>query len=389
MDLKVVLPMVVLGVASLGAGILIYTGSPVAGRPTERSLRAVRVTPVEIRTVQLEVHSQGTASPRTESELIPEVAGRVVWTSPALVSGGYFEEDEVLLRIAREDYLASVERARAAVERAGGEDQRARQALRRQRDLAARDVVSGVALDDAETAARVAAATLRDARVALEQAERDLTRTEVRAAFTGRVREERVDVGQFLNRGQAVATIYATDFVEVRLPIGDAQLAYLEIPIWQREAIPEDRLPEVELSARFAGETHSWRGRVVRTEGEIDTRSRLVHVVARVANDPDARGLPLPVGLFLRARIAGRTVEGVAVVPRQALQAPGLVFVVDAEDRLRFRAVEVLRLLGDEALVSRGLAAGERVCISPIQAPVEGMRVRPVSPTETPGSPAA
>jgi RND family efflux transporter MFP subunit len=225
--------------------------------------------------------------------------------------------------------------------------------------------------------------------VALEQAERDLTRTEVRAAFTGRVREERVDVGQFLNRGQAVATVYATDFVEVRLPIADAQLAYLEIPIWQREAIPENRLPEVELSARFAGERHSWRGRVVRTEGEIDTRSRLVHVVARVANDPDAGGLPLPVGLFLRARIAGRTVEGVAVVPRQALQAPGQVFVVDAEDRLRFREVEVLRLQGDEALVSRGLSDGERVCISPIQAPVEGMRVRPVSPTETPGRPAA
>ena len=78
-----------------------------------------------------------------------------------------------------------------------------------------------------------------------------------------------------------------------------------------------------------------------------------------------------------------------AVVPRQALQAPGQVFVVDAEDRLRFREVEVLRLQGDEALVSRGLADGERVCISPIQAPVEGMRVRPVSPTETSGSPAA
>ncbi len=380
MNARVVLPIAVIAVASAGAGILIATASPVAGRPQERVVRAVRVMPVETRSLRLEVRSQGTVSPRTESELIPEVSGRVVWTSPSLVSGGYFEEGEVLLRIAREDSDASVERARAGLERARGENEHAAQTLARQRDLAARHAVSDAAVDDAKRAARVAGANLREARVALGQAERDLARTEIRAPFSGRVRDERVDVGQFLNRGRAFATIYATDFVEVRLPIPDAQLAYLELPIWQRGAIPEEDLPLVTLSARFAGQEHTWRGRVVRTEGEIDTKSRFVHVVARVANDADAGAQPLPVGLFVQARIAGRTAEDVAVVPRQALQAPGQVFVVDEEDRLRFRQVEVLRIEGDDALIRSGLSDGERVCISAIQAPVDGMKVRPVSP---------
>ncbi len=388
MNVKVLFPIAVLGVASLGAGLLIYTSSPVSGRPNERIVRAVRVMLVETRTVRLDVRTQGTVSPRTESELIPEVSGRVVWTSPALASGGYFEEGEPLLRIEREDYVASVERARAAIERAAGEDEHARRMLERQRNLAHRAVVSGAKLEDAERTARVAGANLREARLALEQAERDLTRTVISAAFTGRVREERVDVGQFLNRGQSFATIYATDFVEVRLPIADAQLAYLELPIWQRGSIPEEDLPEVVLSARFAGEAHTWHGRVVRTEGEIDAKSRLVHVVARVANDGQG-GLPLPVGLFVQARIAGRAAKDIAIVPRQALQARDRVFVIDAEDRLRFRDVEVLRIEGDEALIRRGLGVGERICISPIQAPVDGMRVRPVPVSERAREPQA
>ena len=123
MNLKLVLPLAVLGVASLGAAILVATSSPVAGRPSDRTLRAVRVVSGEMITTRLDVRSQGTVSPRTESELIPEVSGRVVWTSPSLVSGGYFEADEPLLRIDREDYAASVERARAALERAKGEDE--------------------------------------------------------------------------------------------------------------------------------------------------------------------------------------------------------------------------------------------------------------------------
>ena len=378
MNPKVVLPVAVLGLAAGVTGILIATSSPVAGRPTERVLHAVRVVSVEMRTVELEVHTQGTVSPRTESELIPEVSGRVVETAPSLVSGGYFEEGEVLLRIARDDYEATVERSRASLERALGEEVHARQNLKRRRSLASRDVVSDAALDDAERAARVATANVREARAALEQAERDLTRTEIVAPFTGRVREERVDVGQFLNRGQGFATIYATDFVEVRLPIADAQLADLELPIWQRGGLPEEDLPEVALSAQFAGQEYTWRGRVVRTEGEIDPKSRLVHVVARVANDGGGGTPPLPVGLFVQARIAGRAAEGVFIVPRQALQGQGRVFVVDAEDRLRFRNVEVLRIVGDEAVIRHGLADGERVCVSPIQAPVEGMQVQPV-----------
>jgi multidrug efflux pump subunit AcrA (membrane-fusion protein) len=136
----------------------------------------------------------------------------------------------------------------------------------------------------------------------------------------------------------------------------------------------------VRLFARFGGAEREWRGRVVRTEGEIDARSRMVHVVARV-EDPYGRsaggeGPPLAVGLFVRGEIQGRTAPGVAVLPRAALRGDDQVLVLDDEGRLRFRDVEVLRALRDEVVVSGGLAAGERVCVSALETVVEGMKVR-------------
>ena len=229
----------------------------------------------------------------------------------------------------------------------------------------------------------MASANLADARIALEQAEWDLARIEITAPFEGRVREESVDVGQFVSRGAAIASIYATDYAEIRLPIADDQLAYLRLPN-MREA-NEDEGPAVRLRARFAGMEHEWMGRVVRTEGEIDPRSRMVHVVARVEHpyrtDEDAGDAraPLAVGLFVQAEIEGPVLEDVIVVPRYAMRDDSHVLVVDAENRLRTRSVEVLRIDRDDVLIRSDLAAGERICVSPIQIVVEGMQVKPVA----------
>jgi hypothetical protein len=126
-------------------------------------------------------------------------------------------------------------------------------------------------------------------------------------------------------------------------------------------------------------------GRIVRTEGEIDPRSRMVHVVARVEHpyqtDDEAGDAPAPlaVGLFVQAEIEGPVLEGVIVVPRYAMRDDSHILVVDADDRLRTRAVEVFRIDRDDVLIRSDLAAGERICISPIQIVVEGMQVKPVT----------
>jgi RND family efflux transporter MFP subunit len=333
------------------------------------------VITVKPESVELRVHSQGTVEPRTESALIPEVSGRVEWVSPALVSGGMFDAGEDLLRIEPADYETALARARAALAQAEAEEANARFEYERRLALVDRKLVSRSDVEAAERRLKVADAALQSARGGLDQARRDLERTRLSAPFAGVVRTESVDVGQFVNRGNPVATLYARDVVEVRLPLADASLAWLDLPLRMRgELAPEDAA-EVVLSAEFAGREHHWQGHVVRTEGAIDPDSRMVHVVARVTDaDP-----PIPVGLFVEADIRGRRVDDIISLPRSVLREGNRVLVVDDEDRLHYRTIEPLRLYRDRVLVRAGLRSGERVCVSPIQTVVEGMRVAPVA----------
>ncbi|NNL67672.1 MAG: efflux RND transporter periplasmic adaptor subunit, partial [Myxococcales bacterium] len=181
-----------------------------------------------------------------------------------------------------------------------------------------------------------------------------------------------------------IARLYAVDFAEVRLPLPDRELRWLDLPLGYAELPAEG--PEITLRAEFAGEPHEWRGQVVRTEGEIDARSRMVHVVARVEDpygrdDPTLRRAPLAVGLFVQGEIEGRTLPGVFELPRAALHDDRAgegdrVHVIDAEGRLRVRPVEVLHTERETVVIGTGLAPGERVSVSALAAVVDGMPVR-------------
>ncbi|MFN2166357.1 MAG: efflux RND transporter periplasmic adaptor subunit, partial [Anaerolineae bacterium] len=286
-----------------------------------------------------------------------------------------------LLRLEDRDYRSALERARAALARAEAEHQHAQYEFKRLESLEARQLVSRSVMENALRASRVTEAALLEARAGYAQASRDLERTRIRAPFTGLVRSESVDIGQFASRGNPVATLYASAEAEVRLPIADRQLAFLNLPVGIRGELPEDLQPAVTLSAEYAGQQLEWHGRIVRTEAQIDTMSRMVHVVARVANDDQP--VPLSVGLFVNAEIQGLVAEDVVVLPRTALRENNNVLVVDPDDRLRFRKVEPLRLYQDEVLIKHGLKAGERVCISPLQTAVDGMPVNPMPVPES------
>jgi len=380
MKAKVIVPILIVVAAAATAIGLIRTSREL--RPTQPQAVpiAVRVVEVNPGAVQLKVHAQGTVEPRTETELVPEVSGNVVWISPNLVSGGYFEANEPLLRIDERDYSAAVERAKATLARAEAEHEHAQFELERSEDLNERQLISRSNLEANLRTARVAEASLQDARLVLETAQRDLTRTTLTAPFAGLVRSEQVDVGQFISRGTSVASIYAVDYVEVRLPIADQQLAYLNVPLRQRGEIAETIAPNIMLTAEFAGEKQTWIGKLARTEAQIDPGSRMVYAIARVRADLQHDALPPPVGLFVQAEIEGIAKENVIVLPRSALRNENQVLIVDTENRLYFRTVDVLRVYRDDVFITGGLEAGERVSVSSLQTVVDGMRVQPILP---------
>jgi RND family efflux transporter MFP subunit len=326
---------------------------------------------------RMRVRSQGTVEPRTENELVAEVPGRLVWVSPALESGSFFAADEVLARIEAADYEIARERAAAALARARSQRRLAQANLERSQALRAADAVSPAAFDQAEGQAAVAVANELEARAALRQADLELSRTEVRAPFTGRVRSKHTDVGQSVARGAPLASVFAVDWAELRLPLRREELALLELPLVP--SAEDSEAPQVLLHGETSsGRRHSWEGRVVRAEGALDPGTRLAHLVARVA-DPyglESGAPPLSVGLFVEAEILGPEQHGVVALPRSALSEADRVTIVDAEERLHSRAVELLRVDGETVYVQAGLAAGERVAVRPPGAFVEGMAVR-------------
>jgi RND family efflux transporter MFP subunit len=194
------------------------------------------------------------------------------------------------------------------------------------------------------------------------------------------VRNKRVDLGQFVTRGQAIAEIYSVDRAEVRLPIRDSDLAYVDLPLVYRGHTGRQPHPKVILRANFAGSVYEWEGRIDRTEGEIDAKTRMVHAVA-VVDDPysyekNVDRPPLAAGMFVEAEIFGTKAENVVVLPRSALRAGNRVLVIDGENTLRFRDIDVARIKRDRVVVRGGLEPGERVCLTPLTAVTDGMKVR-------------
>jgi|TARA_B110000914_G_scaffold225561_1_gene246650 RND family efflux transporter MFP subunit len=377
--MKRFLPLFVVLGGFAAAALLIATGPQVQPQAAQSVPPLVRILTVQPGTHQFSVRTHGSVVPRTESELVPEVDGRVLRVSAALVSGGFFSKNDVLLEIDSLDYDVALEQARAGMARAESDLDNERKDHERQEDLVTKGSISASQLDNSLNRVTIAKATLREARARLARAERDLARTSITAPYDGRVRSERVDAGQFVRRGEAIGTIYAVDFAEVRLPIHANELAYLDLPI-SKAGQAFATQSEVTLSAEFAGTVHYWQGKVVRTEGELDPMTRMVHVVARIANPYDSRQerAPLAVGLFVDATIHGKTISNATVLPRSALRQGNQVLVVDEQDRLRFRTVNVLRLVDDQVYIGEGLAGGERVCVSALQSTADGMLVRVV-----------
>ncbi len=361
-------------------GLVVTAPQPAQVEPEEIAT-SIRVVEVERERIQLTVTSQGSVVPHTESELIPEVNGRVQWVSPNLVAGGYFKKDEVLLKLDDRDHKSTVARSQAALTRARAEEELSRFELARMEELVKKKLTSQSNLESVQRNHRIAQAALQDAKIGLEQARRDLWRTEIRAPYDGLVRTERVDLGQYISRGQSIASIYASQSVEVRLPVADRQLAYLNLPLGHRGELAKELAPDVLLFTDYGGTHYEWHGKLVRTEAEIDSKSRMVTAVVRVENKEGAKQPALPIGLFVNAEIKGRWVDNVITLPRAAVRNQNQVLIVDAENRLRFKTVEVMRFANDEVLITDGLDDGSIVNISPIQTVIDGMRVAPVRTT--------
>ena len=370
------LPAVIL-VALATVGLAILRNPPTLGQGGGAGGPRLQVETLRIVATDypMRIQSYGTVAPRTQSMLVAQVGGQIQGIAPAFRPGGVFAQGDVLLNIDPRDYHANVQIAEAAlmdaVQAEAQEAARAEQALTDWRRLGDGEPPSELVLRRPQLQA--VRSRVASAQAALTKAKLNLERTAVRAPYDGRVLRKLVDVGQVVNGGAQLAEVYATDYVEIRLPVRNSDLPFIDLPEDERSA-----KPPVTVRSDLGG-AGVWRGEIVRTEGAIDASSSQLHVVAQIDDPFDLNGRrhdrPLKIGQYVTAEIIGNLRPNSIVVPSDAIHQNAYAYVVE-QGLLQRRAVAVAWRNDAEALIASGLQAGDALVTSSLGQVYSGTPVR-------------
>ncbi len=379
-----VLPIVVL-VAAIGGTVAMSAFAP-EPEETEDPIKALPVLTTRAQTgsVTLTVKAQGEVQPRTEINIVTEVSGRITYMSPSFIEGGRFSRGDLLIQIDPAEYKLRVIQARANVSQAdtvlAREKSEAELARMDWADLGTGGTPTPLTLREPQMAE--AAARLEAAKAQLAEAELQLSRTNIRAPFHGRVTTRLVDAGEFVGANNRLGDIYATDIMDVRLPLSQSDLRQAGLYLGY-EAGGDTTVP-VTLSANVAGQYTEWEGIIARTDSRYDSQSRVLHAYAEVrqpfAVDASQKA-PLAPGLYVEADIAGPTLDNVVTIPRAALRGDDQVYVANDDGTLTIKTVEVLSSERTQVVIGSGLRAGDATITSPIRGVADGMKIEVVEPT--------
>ncbi|WP_144210839.1 efflux RND transporter periplasmic adaptor subunit [Shewanella donghaensis] len=371
--LRILSPFFILIIFAGLAFILLSTQEAPEQKEQQEKIPIVDVINIEQQTVSLNLPSYGVVSPKYKTQLVTEVQGRLISLDPSFVAGGIVKQGQALAQIEPSDYEADFIQAEASLA----------QATAALNEEVARGEVAKIEFKDfdnglpPELGLRIPQlkkeqANVKYAQAALARAQRNLERTVIRAPFDGIIKARIVDLGQYVSLGTNLGELYDISFAEIRLPLSNNDLAYLESV--------DNPDTSVTLSASLAGKSFTWHGNIVRSENVIDEQNRMVYLVAEV-KDPylrQQRGeneLPLKYGSFVTAVIKGRTVEGIVKLPRYVVRQDQVAIVKD-DNTIEIRSVNIVRTDVDSVYIKDSLKDGERVSITDMNNMVAGQKVK-------------
>ena len=374
MLMKSGLPLVILLVAFIAATVMIKSRKPPEQVPVEIPAFLVDAKEVSAEPVNFIVKSQGNVVPRNKTALSAQVSGQVISLSDAFIAGGTFKKGDVLATLEQDDYRTDLKLAEAELAQAQAalQEEIARGKVAEQEWRSVSSVVPPeLGLRKPQLAKEQA--NVKAAEAKLERAKRNLSRTQITAPYNGIVVERNIDLGQFVTMGSVLGTIYSTDTAEVRLPITDSDLMFINIAGQSNDGAP------VLLTASVGGVKTTWEGNLVRSEGILDTGSRVVYAIVEV-KDPynltSSHNAPLRFGQFVEAEITSRQNDELVVLPRSILRLDNTVLTVNDNREIEIKPVEVARTTAKEVFIRSGITEGSLVVTSAVPNPYTGMKVR-------------
>jgi len=381
--LHLVLTVVILAVGVTLAVMLAKSRKPPqkVDQPTLAPL--VQVQPVRMDDIQMVVRGFGTVSPDIQVEIVPQVAGNIVYVNPQFKAGGFVKAGQYLVQIDPKDYELALEQARALVADAQVKldlEQAEAEVARREWQQLNPGKEPDSPLVVREPQVRQAQAALKSAQAQLDKADLNLERTRISLPIDAVIIDKKVDLGQFAAVGQSIGTAYGIERVEIEVPLEDRELAWFDVPaspgMANRTAASAKKTTAL-VKADFAGAEHTWTGYVTRTAGMVDKTSRMVSVVVEVSKPFENSGSrpPLMPGMFVEVLINGRVLKNAVAVPRDAVRNGNEVWVVE-DGRLYLRSLRIARTDRNFAYAVSGLDDGANIVISSLETVTDGMKVR-------------
>jgi len=357
------------------AGILIFVLFSSVKKPPEEKEEVdntpiVAVEPIYLAQLTLQVDSYGVVEPKYETELVAQISGQIVELSETFVRGGFVKQGQLLARIDPNDYQAALidaeatmASARASLETERAQGQVAEQEWKRITDTSPTEL----SLRKPQLAQEIA--RVKSAQASILRAKRNLERTEIRAPYDAMIDSRNVGLGSFVGTGSMVGKLLGTATAEVRLPVADNQLEFL---------IDQGKNAQVNLMGTFAGREIIWPAKIARSEGVIDNKSRMSYLVAEI-HDPYAltdnnRDTPVRFGSYVKAKILGLEVAQATSVPRYLVEN-NRVAILDSESKLHYSEISIVRQDGRNVIVSSGLFEGDKLIVSALDYPIDGMKL--------------
>ena len=371
---------VIIIIAGLVISGLMITLKPVA-IPDEVKFSSpfVETEKISSSPINIIIKSQGLIIPQTESQIFSEIIGPVIYVSSNLYEGSSFKKGDILAQIDPTDYELDIKSAEsilaAAKTKLSFEEAESNSAKEEWKKIG-KGEPSDLTLRVPQL--KQVKSEVEAAQANLERLNRNLNKTIIRAPYDGLVRKKNIGVGTIVSPGYLLASVYATDYVEIKLPVPDEELAFLDIPL-DGSQIGINKQSKVRLNGSFGGKNISWEGSIVRMEAEIDSKSRMAILIGRVSDPYDLSkyNIPLRVGQFVEAEIVGKKFDKIFMVHRELIKNKNQIFLVNPLDTtLDFRTVNVIRHVDDIAFIDKGLKNRDLICLTNLDIMYTGMKVQ-------------
>ena len=382
---------IILPIAILVAGVIAFIGfsslkTPPEEKAKEDNTPIIAVENIVVAPMTLHVSSYGIVQPKYETSLVAQVNGEIVELNDIFVRGGFVKKGQLLARIDPNDYHAALIDAQAnmASARAALEKEVAQgKVAEREWKLITDTSPTELSLRKPQLAQELA--RVKSAQAAVLRAKRNLQRTEIKAPYDAMIDNRMIGLGSFVSVGTQIGKLLGTAIAEVRLPVADNELQFL---------IDQGHDAKVKLVGTYAGKSVEWLAHIARNEGVIDNKSRMTYLVAEILNPyllPDTLAekngasntdinhiVPLRFGAYVQAKILGVEIANASILPRY-LVVGNKVGLLSNESTLHYATINIIRQQGANVVVSSGLLNGDKLIVSALDYPVDGMKLALIS----------